>query len=95
MKTLFLVAFLALAANSTVHAADVIVTSPAFTWKIALKTFLNHVQAVRPENYVDRSTCELAMQGMSLTDLHLFGLHGECVYVPITYSNKLSDHQHR
>ncbi len=88
MKTLFLVAFLALAANSTVHAAD---AGPQFTWKIALKTFLNHVQAVRPENYPDRSTCELALTGMSLDDLHLFGLHGECVYVPVTYSDKFKN----
>ena len=83
MKTLFLVAFLALAVNSTAYAQ---VVAPAFTWKIALKTFLNHVEAVRPENFPDRGTCELAMQGMSLTDLHLFGLHGECVYVPVTYN---------
>ena len=81
MKTLFLVAFLALAANSVAH-ADV---APAFTWKIALKNFLNHVEAVRPENYPDRNTCELARNGMSLDDIHLFGLHGECVYVPVSY----------
>jgi hypothetical protein len=60
--------------------------APVFTWKIVLKNLLNHIERVRPEQYPDYGTCEAARHGMGEADLHIFGVHGDCVYVPTTYN---------
>lgn len=62
--------------------------NPTFTWKMVLKNFANHTQLVRPEQYPDRSTCELARAGMGYDQIRVLGLHCECVYVPTTFGHR-------
>ncbi len=73
-------------ALAQVTPAPVPAPEPNWAWKIVLKNFLNHTQLVRPELYPDRSTCELAKQGMGYAEIEVLGLHGVCVFVPSTFN---------
>jgi hypothetical protein len=91
--------FLALAfilASGLAQAQTPAPAQPAvFVWKIVLKNVFNHIQAVRPEQYPDRESCELARVGMGEADIQVLGYHGECVYVPTTFGHKLGRRHHR
>ncbi len=83
MKALFVV-LIALWASQAVAQ-----TPPSFTWKIVMKNFFNKIESVRPEMYPSRPMCEAARYGMGLADINVLGQHGECVFVPTTFGQRL------
>ena len=85
-KLIFALAFVMAASFAQAQSPPVQPPAPVFTWKIVLKNLLNHIERVRPEQYPDYGTCEAARHGMGEADLHIFGVHGDCVYVPSTYN---------